>query len=176
MQVKWIAMSRKSNGLSILTLIVCAIGLPSPGICEDASLSVSAADVALKRSPKVATSSVHKFSMNGRGGVEEYSCRADSPHEVPAQRPDQIIVYGTVDADDLGTPTKSPMMQFREFLDARGKTRSPVFKESIGSDGSRSVKVTTSVRTYWIVETRGQIDPSGINQGKVATNCWGGCR
>jgi hypothetical protein len=168
--------SRNSYGLSISTFIAFAIGIPSLGTCQVVSSSPDANATPSPSSPKSAASSIHKFVARARSNVGEFSCVAPSSPEAPELRLDEIKVYSTVDPADFEAPSKSQLVKFREFLDVRGKSRVPVFKESVSSDGTRTVRVTTSVRTYWIDEVRGQVDAGGINQSKVATNCWGGCK
>ncbi len=92
------------------------------------------------------------------------------------QQLEEISVIGTVNPEDFKKRDKKPIVKLREFLDKHGKSNLPVFVESSNADGSRSVKVTTSGRTYWVDGPSGKIDFSGINQSKVATNCWGGCK
>ena len=98
-----------------------------------------------------------------------------SSHVEP-QRLEEISVIGTVEPEDYKKRDKKPIVKLREFLDKHGKSNLPVFTESTNADGSRSVKVTTSGRTYWVEGPGGKIDFSGVNQSKVATNCWGGCK
>ncbi len=108
--------------------------------------------------------------------VPDKSQPATSASAAAPQLLEGISVHGTVEPEDYKKRDKKPIVKLREFLDRHGKSNLPVFTESTNADGIRSVKVTTSGRTYWVEGPSGKIDFSGINQSKVAKNCWGGCK
>ena len=89
---------------------------------------------------------------------------------------DEIKVYGTIEPEDIKKPDKSQIAKLRDFLDKTGKSHTPIFTETVGADGSCVVRISTAGRTYWIEESRGQVDWLDVNAKKIATNCWGSCR
>ena len=89
---------------------------------------------------------------------------------------DEIKVYGTIEPEDIKKPDKSQIAKLRDFLDKTSKSYVPIFTESVGADGNRVVRISTAGRTYWIEDSRGQVDWLDVNNKKIATNCWGGCR
>ena len=85
---------------------------------------------------------------------------------------DEVKVYGTIEPEDIKKPDKSQIAKLRDFLDKTGKSYIPTFTESVGADGSRVVRISTSGRTYWIDKSRGQVGWLDVNTKKIATNCW----
>ncbi len=59
-----------------------------------------------------------------------------------------ITVYGTIDSEAIQTMEKSPITKMRDILDKSGKSHMPMFVESTAANGSRAVRITTSVRNY----------------------------
>ena len=104
-----------------------------------------------------------------------YSC-CEAQGAEPSRPPivEEIRVYGLQEPSDRKKADKPPMLKLREFLDAKGKSRGTTFTESIDSNGTRTVRVTTGIREYWISETRRPDSFSLVNPGNVAVNCWGG--
>ena len=168
-------MPQKSGILLRPLLIGCLIGGQCTGNCADEISVPNHARITVTK-PVSDTMAFDKLPKWGDLTPPKNTRKSDGAQEPPILRLDEIQVYGTVDPEDIKKANESPIAKLRTFLYKNGKSHIPTFTESIGTDGSRAVRVITAGRTYWIEESRGQVDWLDFNKKRIATNCWGGCR
>ncbi len=168
-------MPQKSGTLLRPLLLGCLIGSQGAGNCADEISAPSHARFAVTV-PGSDAMAFDKLPKWGDLTPPKTTRKSDGAQEQPMLRLEEIQVFGIVDPEDIKKASKSPIAKLRAFLDKNGKAHIPTFTESIGTDGSRAVRVSTAGRTYWIEESRGQVDWLDFNTKRIATNCWGGCR